>query len=174
MYCVNHPSVETRVTCSNCDKPVCPDCMVFTPVGAKCPECARVPKSALVTVKPERVALTVVAGVGTAIVGGILFGVFVSMIGFLAIMIAFGLGYGIGEAVSWASGRHHSRRLAIWAAACAVFGVLFPYIASAFLTVLASGPGAAATGVEYVLLAGGVWKLLWIAAAAYGAWNRNV
>ena len=173
MYCVNHPSVETRVTCSNCDDPICPDCMVFTPVGAKCPDCARVPKSALVTVKPERIALTVLAGLAGAAVGGFLFAVLLSLTGFLAFFAALGLGYGIGEGVSWASGRHHSVALATWAAACAVMGVLFPFTASAFLTVLANGTGAVASGLEYILMAGGVWKLLWMAAAGFSAWQRN-
>jgi membrane associated rhomboid family serine protease len=29
------------VSCSNCDRPICPDCMTPTPVGMRCPECAR-------------------------------------------------------------------------------------------------------------------------------------
>ena len=27
--------------CSNCGRPICPDCMTTTPVGMRCPECAR-------------------------------------------------------------------------------------------------------------------------------------
>ncbi len=27
--------------CSNCERPICPDCMTSTPVGMRCPECAR-------------------------------------------------------------------------------------------------------------------------------------
>jgi membrane associated rhomboid family serine protease len=29
------------VACSNCERPICPDCMTVTPVGMRCPECAR-------------------------------------------------------------------------------------------------------------------------------------
>src|SRR6266511_2055771 len=39
--CVNHPDVETRLTCSNCGDPICAHCMVSTVVGQKCPRCAR-------------------------------------------------------------------------------------------------------------------------------------
>lgn len=39
--CYRHPSQETRVSCSNCGRPICPDCMTPTPVGMRCPECAR-------------------------------------------------------------------------------------------------------------------------------------
>jgi membrane associated rhomboid family serine protease len=38
--CYRHPSRETGVSCSNCGKPICPDCMTTTPVGMRCPECA--------------------------------------------------------------------------------------------------------------------------------------
>lgn len=40
MVCYRHPGRETLVSCSNCDRPICTDCMVQTAVGIKCPECA--------------------------------------------------------------------------------------------------------------------------------------
>lgn len=39
--CYRHPDRETRVSCSSCGRPICPDCMTPTPVGMRCPECAR-------------------------------------------------------------------------------------------------------------------------------------
>jgi membrane associated rhomboid family serine protease len=39
--CYRHPSHETGVSCSACGRPICPDCMTPTPVGMRCPECAR-------------------------------------------------------------------------------------------------------------------------------------
>lgn len=38
--CYRHPGRETAVSCSNCGRPICPDCMVYAAVGIKCPECA--------------------------------------------------------------------------------------------------------------------------------------
>jgi membrane associated rhomboid family serine protease len=38
--CYRHASRETGVSCSNCGRPICPDCMTTTPVGMRCPECA--------------------------------------------------------------------------------------------------------------------------------------
>jgi membrane associated rhomboid family serine protease len=38
--CYRHPNRETGVSCSNCGRPICPDCMVYAAVGIKCPECA--------------------------------------------------------------------------------------------------------------------------------------
>src|SRR5215210_8122868 len=39
--CYRHPSRETGVSCSNCGRPICPDCMTATQVGMRCPECSR-------------------------------------------------------------------------------------------------------------------------------------
>jgi membrane associated rhomboid family serine protease len=39
--CYRHPSRETGVSCSSCGRPICPECMTPTPVGMRCPECAR-------------------------------------------------------------------------------------------------------------------------------------
>jgi len=38
--CYRHSSRETGVSCSNCGRPICPDCMTPTSVGMRCPECA--------------------------------------------------------------------------------------------------------------------------------------
>jgi membrane associated rhomboid family serine protease len=39
--CYRHPSRETGVSCSSCERPICPDCMTSTQVGMRCPECAK-------------------------------------------------------------------------------------------------------------------------------------
>lgn len=39
--CYRHPDRETGVSCSNCGRPICPDCMTPTSVGMRCPECAK-------------------------------------------------------------------------------------------------------------------------------------
>jgi membrane associated rhomboid family serine protease len=38
--CAFHPDRLTMVTCSNCDRPICPDDMIPAPVGNQCPVCA--------------------------------------------------------------------------------------------------------------------------------------
>jgi membrane associated rhomboid family serine protease len=38
MYCYRHPNRETLVSCSECGRPICEDCMTFAPVGIRCPD----------------------------------------------------------------------------------------------------------------------------------------
>jgi membrane associated rhomboid family serine protease len=37
--CYRHPNEQTRVHCTRCARPICPDCMIPAPVGFQCPEC---------------------------------------------------------------------------------------------------------------------------------------
>src|SRR5680860_1101481 len=54
LYCYKHSGRETHVRCSSCDRPLCPDCMVYSPVGVKCNDCARLPRSARLGMTPSR------------------------------------------------------------------------------------------------------------------------
>lgn len=57
--CYRHPSRETGVSCSNCGRPICTDCMTPTSVGMRCPECAQQ------KTKVRRVAKTPTGGITT-------------------------------------------------------------------------------------------------------------
>jgi membrane associated rhomboid family serine protease len=41
LRCYRHPNRETYVSCSECGRGICPDCMVYGPVGIRCPDHAR-------------------------------------------------------------------------------------------------------------------------------------
>src|SRR5215213_10306988 len=76
--CYRHPKRETGVRCSNCERPICPDCMTSTPVGMRCPECARqstkVRTMRTLTGDPVLtyvlIAINVIVGIGSLLGGG--------------------------------------------------------------------------------------------------------
>jgi membrane associated rhomboid family serine protease len=37
-YCYRHPDRETGLSCSECERPICPECATFAPVGIRCPD----------------------------------------------------------------------------------------------------------------------------------------
>src|SRR3954469_9514540 len=71
--CYRHPSRETGVSCSNCGNPICPDCMTATPVGMRCPDCARqkTPTRALQSLQVEPIATFVLIPLTVAVFFGV-------------------------------------------------------------------------------------------------------
>jgi membrane associated rhomboid family serine protease len=61
-YCYRHPDRETGLSCSECGRPICYECMTPAPVGLRCPEHSGKPQGIQkVTVAAERA----VTGVGS-------------------------------------------------------------------------------------------------------------
>ncbi len=81
--CYRHTDRETGVACSNCGRPICPDCMTTTSVGMRCPECARqttkVRTAATLRAEPTLtyvlIGANVAAALGAVLSGGALTGV---------------------------------------------------------------------------------------------------
>ncbi|MGH3443326.1 MAG: B-box zinc finger protein [Nitriliruptorales bacterium] len=99
--CKRHPDQETRLFCANCSDPICPRCSVDTPVGQKCPACARQARSARARGKPRQYAKGIGAGLLAA--AGVAVGLrfLIVGVGFLTwIASGFG-GYGVARAVRW-------------------------------------------------------------------------
>ncbi len=119
-YCATHRNVETGLACGKCGKFICPRCMIQTPVGSRCNDCARVRKSPVFDVSATQYLLTsaaaVVLGVILGLVGAVLrmeFGHFPFVTGILAA----GVGYVMGEAVSRVANRKRGMGLSIIAGA---------------------------------------------------------
>ena len=97
-------------------------------MGARCRECVRVIRLPTYDVPP----LYLLRGAGAALAAGGALGVAwflllpygLGILGLVGILLAFGIGYGVGEAVSWATNR--KRGLALQAIAAG--GVITSYI----------------------------------------------
>ena len=134
MQCATHPSVETELTCSRCGKPICPRCLIQTPVGARCRECANVRRIPMYNIG----GLTLARAAGSALGGGIsvgiawwLFNPLTSV--FFGAIVGFVAGFAVGEIVSLGTNRKAGPALQ----AVAVGGVVLAYlmrVALLFLT----------------------------------------
>ena len=128
MQCTFHPNTETLLRCSKCEKPICNRCAIQTPVGARCPECARVQR--IPTYNLPRVQLTqaIVVALVVGLALGVFFGLFQNVIPSRMVWIYgpavfVGSGYVIGEAISRVTNRKRApalQGLAIGAYALAV------------------------------------------------------
>jgi membrane associated rhomboid family serine protease len=52
-HCYRHPDRETGLSCSECGRPICTDCVTYAPVGLRCPDHSGKPQG------PAKVAATV-------------------------------------------------------------------------------------------------------------------
>ena len=152
-YCARHPRVETRLACSKCETLICSRCLVQTPVGARCPDCAQVrglPTFELGVVTYARAvgAGVVLAGVTGVVWGLIFFDLF--RLPFLPWVAAIGIGYLIGEGISASANRKRGRYLQYIAGACmglsyVVAGLvtqeIFAYIFQSLLFLMVLGIG---------------------------------
>ncbi|CAN5239918.1 hypothetical protein BH24ACT19_BH24ACT19_16500 [soil metagenome] len=136
-HCYRHPRRETRVSCATCGRPICTECMVQTEVGIKCPDDARLPRGARAGVmKPRQVALTLLAGVGVALVGVPIVYVIFSLP--FQWLISAAAGYGVGTLINRAGGRNGGP-LAI---AVSVVAAVVPFLVWLAPSILAGTVGA--------------------------------
>jgi hypothetical protein len=152
--CVNHPKVETRLTCSSCGDPICTRCMVTTAVGQKCPRCAKQSGRAKGNPEPQLLARAFGAGLAVAAAGGFL----LVAVPFAGLLLALAHGFVVGAAVRWAARRRTHAWLGLVAAVAVLVGL------GGLVLVLGGNPFAARLLLAYVLSAGVAF------ARASGAW----
>jgi hypothetical protein len=97
--CSYHPNTFTRLRCSRCGKPICPQCAVRTPVGLRCPECAGV--RGLPTYPTGFDALVKAAGIGLVLAVAI--GYVWSRYPDWGFYLALVLGFSVAESMAWAA-----------------------------------------------------------------------
>lgn len=114
MKCAAHPKIETNLRCGKCGKPICPKCMVQTPVGARCSDCAKLHKLPTYRVSARYYLRAIGTALGMAIVCGVAWGVVGIFAPFLLLnfLLAAGVGYAIGEVVGLSVNRKRGTGLA--------------------------------------------------------------
>lgn len=122
-FCAVHTDRETALRCNNCNRLMCADCAVLTPVGYRCRECVRQHDDKFY--KGTNADYAVVFGVSVVLSA---LGLFVLSLlgGFLlfVILLSFPIGGAIGEVALRLTGRRRGRYSGHVAAAGAVVGAL--------------------------------------------------
>ena len=125
MYCARHPKVETNLRCGKCEAPICHKCSVQTPVGARCPDCAKRTRLPVFQVSKTGYLKALGIGVATAAVFGIVWGLIVPyLLGYGYLLILLGA-YIISELMNKALNHKRGRGLQIIAGGCTILCYVF-------------------------------------------------
>ncbi|MGC8779793.1 MAG: hypothetical protein ACP5UQ_02915 [Anaerolineae bacterium] len=113
LRCANHPERETMLRCNRCDKPICMECAVRTPVGYRCKECVQQQQAIFFNDRPgDPIIVAGVAATLGVLLGALLY-LFLGFLGLFSLLLAIFAGPAIGgvvaEAVRRAVGRRRGR-----------------------------------------------------------------
>ncbi len=148
--CSYHPGVETEMRCAECERYICPKEMVATPVGYKCPDCARPARSQYVLVKPKQLVYAVLAAGAVGIGGGLLLAMFGG--GFFGFILGFIWGSATAEAARRASGGHRVWTIGAIVIAAIGLGVLLGWLLTGRINLIVGGIAVFAALSDLALL----------------------
>ena len=172
MRCATDHNVETYLRCGRCEKPICPRCLIQTPVGARCRDCARVRKLPMFQIGPIDYVRAIGGGLGAAIGGGIalrLLQDLVPVFGLLSLVFVAALGYAVGTAVALSTRRKQGTSLGMIAAVAVPIGVA---VARALLFIANGANPPLAFVAGFALLFNSTWSLLGLLVAMAIAFSR--
>ncbi len=159
-YCARHSDTPTRLRCGKCETLVCPQCMVHSPVGVRCADCANVTRLPTFDVSKPYLARALTAAIVTGAVGGVLFLILgpplLYRVPFMDTIAIIGLGFAVGEGVSLSVNRKRGNVLRYIAAG----GVALAYLMIVVTTL--------SLGLSYL----DVFHLFAAAAGIYAAVSR--
>ena len=176
LRCAAHPKMETYLRCGRCGTPICPKCLIQTPVGARCRACARLRRLPMYDLSPRFLLRGGLAGLAAACVGGVLvlfaMGAF-RFFGFFGMLI-FGALYGaaVAGAVSAATNRKRGPWLAGLSIAALVLGFSLARAALVFLQLGARAEPAPLLRALFVGFSPDLGLLLLLAVAGLMAYSR--
>lgn len=124
MRCAAHPNTDTRLQCSQCERPICPKCMIACPVGYKCQACVNKTESHVLRVSPTQYAVAVGLGIVTGAAACWATATFAMGWSWMSLLLCYALGLLSGKAIQRASGNKLSRRLALVMLASVALGLV--------------------------------------------------
>jgi hypothetical protein len=172
MRCAADPSVETYLRCGRCDKPICPRCLIQTPVGARCRECARLRKLPMFQIGPVDYLRAIGGGLAASVGGGLaltFMQMLVPVFGMLNLVFLAALGYGVGTAVALSTRRKQGTALGVLAAFAVPIGLA---LARGALLMVNGADPLVALSVGFASLIGSAWSLLGLLVAMAIAFSR--
>ena len=109
--CHWHPERETRLTCSQCGRWMCVQCMRQHPVGIRCKECSAYARLPMFELSGDTLVRGLGAMLGLGVAGGLALVILgqTPVFGFFSLMLMLGLGYVTGEGISAAVNRKRGR-----------------------------------------------------------------
>ena len=161
--CVRHAKRPTLIACGRCERPFCPECLVYTPAGQRCYECAGVRRTA---------AQRAVAGAALRALGIVAIGAAIgSAFGFLGALVAAAVGGSMaGQQLSPSVNRRSRRWMYLLSAAVLLAGALIGWSALPAARAMASGRLPVLVVIVAAALYGlqnaGFWLFVAIAAVA--------
>ncbi len=134
--CPRHPKEVTALRCASCGVPICPKCLVQTPVGMKCRDCG--------TQRGSAVFRASLGNIACALAIGLLFGAVagwgLAFLGLYALFLAVAYGTFAGEMILRASNRKRGMRIELIASASLVVGAIGGRMLVAALLIRSGGP----------------------------------
>ena len=166
LYCYRHPDRSTSLRCYKCNKPICSECAVKTPVGYLCPDCHREAEDAFFNAKATDYLLALLVALPISLLAGWFVVRFSG--GIFMILLFIFAGGAIGGFIARLSkrimGNRRGRYIPHLVAACIVIGVLvwaWPWL----LYLLAGNAGV-------LLKLAGIGVYLFTAASSAFYWAR--
>ena len=71
--CLRHPDILSNLRCGRCGDLICPQCMVQSPVGARCPDCANIGQAPIFRATGVELTTTIGLSAGAAVIFGVIY-----------------------------------------------------------------------------------------------------
>ena len=114
LTCHWHPAIPTGLSCSQCQRPICTQCLVQAPVGIRCRECGKAVPLPTFDVRPANYAKASVAAAVIGVLGVILWLTLLFFTGtrlIASLVTPLVVGYAAGEIISRVVNLKRSRGL---------------------------------------------------------------